>query len=153
MAEVSPVAAVAEEVAVVGRRLIFGSIGMIAAIVAVIGVWLPGVPTTMPLLVALWAFGKSNPKLQRRLEKLPLLRHALAEAHRFEKEKSVSRQVKLISQACAWISAIVVGLITQSVVITSILVVLALVCTGFMLYIPTRSKRTTITQNEVVVRD
>lgn len=126
----------------VGKRLIYGAIGVVATIVAIIGVWLPGVPTTMPLLVALWAFGKSSPKLQRRLEKLPLLRHALAEAHRFEREKSVSWQVKLISQACAWASAIVVGFLTQSVIITSILVALAIVCTGFMLYIPTRRKQT-----------
>lgn len=122
------------------KKIIYGIIGIIATFVAVIGVWLPGVPTTMPLLIALWAFGKSSSRLERRLEQLPILRHALKEAHRFERERTISWQIKLIAQVSAWGSAITVGLLTQSVSLGIILGMIAIACTLFMIYIPTRKK-------------
>lgn len=137
----------------VGKKALFIAIGVLATIIAIVGVWLPGVPTTMPLLVALWAFGKSSKRMRAKLEKIPLLRQAFVEVHRFEREKSVALPVKIISQSCAWLSVVVVALLTRSVVITSIVAVCALSCTVFMLYIPTQSKRLTVAQSEAATQD
>jgi uncharacterized membrane protein YbaN (DUF454 family) len=128
------------------KRIIFACIGSVATLVAVLGVWLPGVPTTMPLLIALWAFSKSSARLERALERVPLLRHALLEARRFERERSIAWQVKLVAQVSAWTSAVVVGLLTRSLTIAVILGMVAVSCTIFMIYIPTR-KKTAIADN------
>lgn len=123
----------------VGKRLIFAAIGLIMTMVAIIGVWLPGVPTTFPLLVAIWAFGRSSERLGRWLERIPLLRHAFIEARRFEREKTIAWRVKLVAQASAWSSALIVGLLAHSIILSAILVLLAVICSAFMLSIPTRS--------------
>lgn len=119
------------------KRVIYGSIGVIATLIAIVGVWLPGVPTTFPLLVALWALGKSSARLERWLENLPILRHAMIEARRFEREKSVSIKAKVISQACAWVSTIAVAIFVQNLAITLAAGSLAITCSLFMAYIPT----------------
>lgn len=122
------------------KRIIFGCIGVLATVIAILGVWLPGVPTTMPLLIALWAFSKSSARLEAMLERVPVLRLALVEARRFERERSIRWQVKLVAQVSAWTSAVVVGLLTRSVMLAVILGMVAVTCTIFMIYIPTRKK-------------
>ncbi len=118
-------------------RFLFGVLGGVFAMIAIVGVWLPGVPTTMPLIIALWAFSKSSVRLRRQLERLPILKTALAEARRFERERSVTRRVKIIAQTSAWLSTIIVGLATQNVVITVWVGGVALMCSIFMYRIAT----------------
>lgn len=122
----------------VGKLLLFGAIGVGATAVAVVGVWLPGVPTVFPLIVALWAFGKSSERLERWVERLPLLKHAVVEARRFEQDRSIDRRVKLIAVGSAWISTVVVALTTQSIVVTAIVAGVAVACSIFMIRVPTR---------------
>ena len=123
---------------VVGKRLLFGAIGVAATIVAVIGVWLPGVPTVFPLIIALWAFSKSSVRLKQWVEQLPLLKHALREAGRFEQDRSVDRRVKLIAVASAWVSTLVVMVTTRNVVAAGVVAGVAVACSIFMMIIPTR---------------
>ena len=123
---------------VVGRKLFFVIIGLIATSLAVIGVWLPGIPTTFPLIVALWAFSKSSERLHGWVGSLPVLKHALAEAERFEREKTIDWRVKLVAMGSAWISTVAVAVLAQNIMITALVAASALACTGFMIYTPTR---------------
>ena len=125
----------------VGKRLLFGVIGIIATIVAIIGVWLPGVPTVFPLIIALWAFSKSSNTLERWVERLPILKQALVEARRFEDDHSVDLRVKIIAASSAWISTIAVGVVTQNSAVTLIVAAVALACNIFMAVVPTRQGR------------
>ncbi len=121
-----------------GKRVLFGGIGIIATIIAVVGVWLPGVPTVFPLIIALWAFSKSSSKLERWIERLPIFKQALVEARRFERERSVDRRVKIIAAGSAWASTILVAFTTRSVVVTAVVACIAIACSIFMIIIPSR---------------
>ncbi len=122
----------------VGKKLFFMGLGIFATGVAILGVWLPGIPTTFPLIVALWSFSKSSERLHAWAAGLPVLKHALKEAERFESERSIDWRIKIIAIGSAWVSAVAVGLLTRNIMITSFVVFSALCCTAFMIYIPTR---------------
>lgn len=77
-------------------------IGGIATLLAIAGAMLPGLPATPFLLVALWAFARSSPRLMNGLERIPILRQALAEARRFEERRTIRLEVKLFALAMAW---------------------------------------------------
>lgn len=130
-----------------GKSLLFLIIGIVAAGIAIAGVWLPGVPTVFPLIVALWALSKSSPHLKHRLEAVPILRQALREAQRFEREKVIDKRVKIIAVTSAWVSTIVVALVLRNTIITVLVAGSAIVCSGIMLYIP--SRRTTMVESKV----
>lgn len=121
----------------IGKRIIYALIGIMATAIAIIGVFLPAIPTTFPVIVALWAFSRSSAKLSAGLEKIPILKTALVEANRYERERTVSRRAKIVSQSCAWISTIFVGILTQSLIITAIVMSIAMVCSLFMYLTPT----------------
>ena len=131
-----------------GKKLLFAALGIFATGVAVLGVWLPGIPTTFPLIVALWAFSKSSEKLHSWVGSLPVLKHALSEAERFESERSIDWRIKLIATGSAWISTIAVAVLTRNIVVTAFVAASALACTGFMLYIPTRRATTVMAESK-----
>jgi uncharacterized membrane protein YbaN (DUF454 family) len=91
-------------------RLVYIVIGNIATALAIAGALLPGLPTTPFLLIALWAFARSSERLLAWLERLPLLRDALAEARRFEERRTIRREVKLFAITMAWGSVLITGL-------------------------------------------
>jgi uncharacterized membrane protein YbaN (DUF454 family) len=120
-------------------KFAFVVLGLISACLGIIGVWLPGLPTTVFLLVALWAFSRSSPRLHKWLSHLPILRSALNEARRYEKERTISPATKVVSQSSAWISAVTVTLVTQNGALGLILITLSTTCSIFMYYTPSTS--------------
>ncbi len=127
---------------VAGKRLLFATLGLLATGIAILGVWLPGVPTVFPLIVALWAFGKSSARLQRWVEQLPLLKHVLVEAQRFDRDRTISRRVKFVAQLSAWLSVAFVGLLTQSIGLTLAVASGAVACSIVMALVPTAPRDT-----------
>lgn len=123
-----------------GKRIGYMAIGIVASTIAIIGVWLPGVPTVFPLLVALWAFSRSSNYLYKKLTTMPLLRRALYEARAYEKTRSLTRQTKLISQGSAWTSVVAMIFITRNIWIVTAVLVLAISCSVFMKLTPTRTE-------------
>jgi uncharacterized membrane protein YbaN (DUF454 family) len=86
-------------------KVLFIAIGTLATGLAILGAILPGLPTTPFLLVALWAFARSSPRLHGWLRTMPLMQSALREAERFEQERSMHWRVKLFAFTMAWGSA------------------------------------------------
>ncbi len=121
------------------QRYMFLMVGLIATTIGLIGVWVPGLPTTFPILVAIWAFGKSSNRLQDWLLKLPILSGAVREAQAYEKYRSVTIKAKIISQTSAWGSVALTAIVTRSLVVTAIVASLALICTIFMVRTPLRT--------------
>lgn len=68
---VTPTAKHEGQSAVAGRsvlvRMLYGSLGVTFLTIAFIGIFLPGIPTTGPLLVASFFLVRCSPKLERRL--------------------------------------------------------------------------------------
>ncbi len=71
------------------RRVAYGLLGLVSTALGVIGVWVPGLPTTVFILIAMWAFSKSSQRLHSWLMKIPVLRTAIVEAQRFQDEGTV----------------------------------------------------------------
>ncbi len=121
----------------VGKKIVYGLIGFIATALGVIGVWVPGLPTTVFILIALWAFSNSSKRLHMWLTHIPVLKHAVREAQRFQREGTIDRRVKFISQACSWVSFLGVTIALHSLVISLIVGALAVSCSVFMYLVPT----------------
>lgn len=119
------------------RRLILAVIGLLATTFAIVGVWLPGVPTTIFVLIALWAFSQVSPRLERWFVRIPILKQAIREAKRFQTEGTVSRGSKLISQGCSWLSFVLLALFLPHPVVLTTIGLLAVSCSVFMWWVPT----------------
>ncbi|OJX68404.1 MAG: hypothetical protein BGO95_10420 [Micrococcales bacterium 73-13] len=121
-----------------GSRLLFAALGLLAVGLAVLGVWLPGLPTTPFALVALWAFSRSSERLSAWLRRIPLLRGAISAAERYRRERTLPLGVKVVAQTAAWASTAIVLLTTGSPWITAAVAAAAIACTVFMSLTPTR---------------
>lgn len=123
------------------QRYLLIATGFLATGLAIIGAILPGLPTTPFLLIALWAFARSNRKLYNYLEKIPLLRSALAEAHRFEEKRTIRLSVKFVAVSIAWVSALLTAVLTsgQRPLLLGTVVCAAIAASIFMWWIPTES--------------
>jgi len=111
----------------------------VATGLAVAGAILPGLPTTPFLLIALWAFSRSSETLNAWLHRIPLLRHALAEAHRFEQRRAVRPAIKVTAVSVAWASVALTALASGAArpVLLGSVAAAAIAGTAFMLWIPT----------------
>lgn len=110
----------------------------------ILGVWLPGLPTTVFILIAMWAFSNSSKRLHRWMMKIPILKSAIKEARRFQREGTVDRRAKFISQACSWISFIGVTIAFQNIAISVAVGLLAASCSVFMYLVPTAPRTNAI---------
>lgn len=119
-----------------GRRILYALLGLFSTGLGIIGIWVPGLPTTVFILIALWAFSNSSKKLHTWLVRMPLLKHAVKEAHRFQQEGTLHPKVKFVSQSSAWLSFVIVTAVTQNLVLTVILGLLAVSCSVFMYIVP-----------------
>jgi uncharacterized membrane protein YbaN (DUF454 family) len=120
-------------------RIVLVLTGLAATVLAIAGAILPGLPTTPFLLVALWAFARSSDRLYGWLERIPLLRSALAEAHRFEERRAIRLPVKLFAVSFAWCMALVAGLTfgPERPLLFGVIIAAVLAGTIFMWIIPT----------------
>ena len=123
-----------------GKRVLYGGLGIAATGLGVVGVWVPGLPTTPLILLALWAFTRSSARLEAWVRRLPLLRSAVAAADAYERERTLPLSVKLVAQFAAWGSALIVLVVTGSWWITLLACCVALACTVFMARTPTSAR-------------
>lgn len=109
-------------------------VGLTSVGLAALGAVLPGLPTTVFLLVALWAFSRSSDRLHGWVKRMPLFRDALVHVERYHADRSISRGVKLVAVTCAWASVALFFLSRglQPSMTALALVVLAMSCTIFM---------------------
>ena len=119
------------------KRILLAAIGLVSLGVGIIGIWVPGLPTTIFVLVALWCFGQSSPRLQRRLYQIRWLQPVLVEADLFRLHRAVRLRSKIVAQSCAW------GMTAATMVLLGpgpmgiVVLLAALSCTVFMFWIPT----------------
>lgn len=129
------------------KRVLYAVIGLIATFLAVLGVLLPGLPATVFILVALWAFSNSSEKLHKWMLHIPLLRPAIREAHRFQREKTIDFRIKIVAQVFSWGSTALIILTTQNIWFSAFMILASLSCSTFMFFIPT-SKPAIVTSKE-----
>lgn len=120
-----------------GKKIFYGALGFLFTGLGILGVWIPGLPTTVFILLAMWAFSNSSKKLHNWLLRIPILKHAVSEARRFQNEGTVDIRAKFISQLCSWLSFVFVTVFLQNFVVSLVVGLLALSCSVFMYTVPT----------------
>lgn len=118
------------------KKILYALLGLLCTGLGIVGIWLPGLPTTVFVLIALWAFSKSSQRLYGWFTRIPLLKHAIHESHRFQREGTLAPRVKFISQGSAWLSFAIVTALTQNMILAVILALVALSCSIFMYIVP-----------------
>jgi uncharacterized membrane protein YbaN (DUF454 family) len=116
-------------------RVLLVVAGTLSVILGVIGIYLPVLPTTPFLLLALACYLRSSEGMYRWLLMQPLLREHL---HQIFENRAVPRNVKFVSPVIAWI--VLSGLATfvvEGVFPKTLLIALAVAKTGIMLRVPT----------------
>jgi hypothetical protein len=115
-------------------RAVYIAVGLTSVGLATLGALLPGLPTTVFLLIALWAFSRSSDRLHGWVTRMPLFRDALVHVERYHTERTISRGVKIVAVSCAWASValFLLGRGLEPSVTAGLLVVLAMACTIFM---------------------
>jgi len=78
------------------KRLVFRIVGLAATALAVAGLFVPLLPTTVFLIVAAWAFGRSSPTLEAWLRNHPRLGPLIAD---WEERGAVPRPAKAAAVA------------------------------------------------------
>ena len=79
------------------RRRLFKTLGLVSVGVGAIGILVPGLPTTVFLLIASYFFSRSSPRLRNWLWTRPVLGESLRRISRGERAPFRTRVVSLVS--------------------------------------------------------
>jgi len=124
------------------RRWLLAGVGVVLVGVGAVGVFLPGLPTTIFLLGASWCFARSCPWLEERLIRVPLFRPFLGY---LDNGGTMPRAAVVTTLVVMWI-AIAASVVTVNLgaeprpVLASLIVALGLVGTFFILRMLRRRK-------------
>lgn len=86
-------------------RIIYLALGIIFLGIGVIGVWLPGLPGTFPLILSAGFFAKSNPKFERWMLEHPKFGPTIVA---WRETGSISRKHKTIAISMMWANILIV---------------------------------------------
>jgi uncharacterized membrane protein YbaN (DUF454 family) len=92
-------------------RLIYGSLGWCAVALAVAGVMLPGLPTTVFVLAASYCFSRSSPRFERWLRDNPWLGPPL---QRFASGGGLSPSAKRAALTAMWTAVLLSSVLLAS---------------------------------------
>lgn len=114
------------------KRSILAVVGLASVSIGMLGILVPGLPTTVFILIALWAFSQSSERLQRMLYRIPWLKGAIGEAELFAQHRQIKRRSKIVAQVFAWGAFILSVALHWPVTILVIFFAAALSCSAFM---------------------
>jgi len=120
-------------------RLILIVAGTLCLILGLIGVFVPGLPTTPFLLLTAGLYVRSSDRLYQRLIKNPLIGNHIAN---WQNNRNLPLRTKVVSIVLMWAMIILsIVFMTQSVVLRLVIILAGLTGTLVMGYIiPTRGK-------------
>lgn len=113
-------------------RQLYICLGYLSLGLGVIGIFLPVLPTTPFILLAVWFFARSNPALAERLYSHPRFGHLLTT---WRDQKAIPRRAKIYALSMLAVSYALILWLTESNVL---LVILAIIMGSVALYIATR---------------
>lgn len=120
------------------KKIFFIVIGVISIVLGIIGIFVPGLPTTPFVLLSSWLFYKSSKKMHDALHRSPLGKYI----RRYESRQGMSWSGKLISIACMWVMiSISAFLVLENIHIRILLLILGGIGTcSVLLIVPTAWK-------------
>lgn len=124
------------------KKYLLFTLGIVAVGLAVLGVWLPGLPTTPFLIVALWAFANTSPRFHAWISRAPIFKTAMTHVRHYENHRAVTKRVKVVSQSFAWGSvALTAGLRGWNSWVVLAVLLAAIASSLAMYFIPTLSEK------------
>lgn len=81
------------------RKFIYITVGILSIILGIVGIFIPGLPTTPFLLLSSWLFYKSSRRLHDALHRSKWLGDYI---RRYESRQGISLRSKLFSIGCMW---------------------------------------------------
>lgn len=114
------------------RRQLYLCLGYLSLGLGVIGIFLPVLPTTPFVLLAVWFFARSNPALAARLYSHPRFGHLLTT---WRDQRAIPRRAKFTALIMLAVSYALILWLTESAVVPF---VLAIIMGSVALYIATR---------------
>lgn len=120
------------------KKYFYLSVGFIATAMGIIGMFLPLMPTTCFLIVAVWAFSKSNPALSQKILQHPKFGLTI---QNWMENKSINKKAK-----CTISLSIIVGFSISLLIARPSLIISAFLVSGMLmllLYINTRAENNT----------
>ena len=123
-------------------------LGFICVLVGIIGIVVPGLPTTVFMIVAAWLFSISNPRFEKWLLGLPKIGPAISN---FREGLGMPKKAKLFALSSIFIfSALATVLLLRNIFLRSLVVGVAVIGIWYIIArVPTREKITG--RNEISV--
>lgn len=90
------------------RRWATASVGVGFLGMGTLGIFLPGVPTTIFLILACWCFTRSCPRMERWLKEQPLFRPYV---RYLEPDAVMPRRARVIAISLMWVAILVSGVL------------------------------------------
>ncbi|MBD2747797.1 YbaN family protein [Microvirga sp. BT688] len=124
-------------------RQLYLCLGYLSLGLGVIGIFLPVLPTTPFVLLAVWFFARSNPALAERLYSHPRFGYLLTT---WRDQKAIPRRAKITALSMLAVSYGIILWLAESNVL---LVILAIIMGSVALYIATRPQPRDRLENQI----
>lgn len=122
------------------RKIIYIVVGVISIVLGIVGIFIPGLPTTPFLLLSSWLFYKSSRRLHHALHRSRWLGKYIRQ---YESGQGVGWSSKLISISCMWTMVMLSAFYAfEGGPMRIVLPALGLIGTGSILFlVPTRKNK------------
>ena len=117
------------------KRTILISLGLLCVGLGFIGVFVPGIPTTIFLIIALWAFTKSSEKLRYWLLNHKRFGPILSN---WQEHKVVPRRAKILMVALMSLAVILFYYSLQSLILTIGLIIILVSVAIYVISLPSK---------------
>ncbi len=85
------------------KRIVLSTVGLVSVATGTIGIFVPGLPTTVFLLAASYCFARSSPVLHRRLLENRVFGRYIEV---YEKERAMPLRAKVVSLCLMWLAIV-----------------------------------------------
>ena len=120
------------------RKLLFILGGIISLLLGIVGIFVPGLPTTPFVLLSSWLFYKSSKRLHDWLHRSWMGNYI----RRYEEHRGMSKRAKLFSIFCMWVMiSISAFLLLENLKIRILLLVLGVIGTCCVSFIVPSAKK------------
>lgn len=118
-------------------RILLMAVGTISLGLGIVGAFLPGLPTTIFLIITTFCYARSSEKLYNWFLSIPWLEKPLEIVIDFFEHKKVPLKVKWIANGSAWLSVVLIFAFKGIFIGFWIALGLAVACTLFMAWAKT----------------